>query len=102
MADPSPPPPSSDSAQGPEPYYDNETKTYRISGPIEITITTVREASHVPPERPPMPPPPSPRRDQAVAQAIVEGLQPFIMQIIERLGRIEEAQARAAVDPDEH
>ena len=82
----------------PDPYYDNETKTFRIGGPIEISITTVREASHVPPARPPMPPPPSPDRDRAIAQAIIEGLQPFIMQIIEKLGRIEEAQGRAPDD----
>ncbi len=35
----------------PGPYNFTTTKTFKIAGPIEITITTKDEGSHVPPAR---------------------------------------------------
>jgi hypothetical protein len=97
MADVSPP-------LAPGPYHNTETKTYRLTGPIELVVTVKRESSHVPPDRPPaspMPPPPSPDRDRVIARTIVEGLQPLILQLLQRLERIEEHVSPSEVDPEE-
>jgi len=102
MADVSPP-------LAPGPYHNTETKTYRLTGPIELVVTVKRESSHVPPDRPPASPmPPSPfaarERDEMLAKAIIDGLKPLAVEILTRLHAIHQAlenDADADPAPDE-
>ena len=68
----------------PGPYTSTETKTFRISGPIEFTITTKFDSSHVPP-------PPAERVDGATPN-FMEALRPFIQLILSKLEEIRAAQ----------
>jgi hypothetical protein len=70
------------------PYTSNEVKTYKITGPIEITFTTKIESSHVPS----WPPAPAPRGAALSGDAILAALQPFAEMILQKLDEIRNAQ----------
>lgn len=77
------------SAPAPEkgPYTSSETKTFKITGPIEVTITTKVESTHVPS----WPPPPAPV-SVASGDAILKALQPIAEMILQKLEEIRQAQ----------
>lgn len=78
MADPTPP-------AGPlGPYTSTETKTYKITGPIEITITTKYDSSHVPT--------PADRAGSEDSTSFLDALQPLAEVILRKLEEIQRAQ----------
>lgn len=79
MADPTTP---ADPNKGP--YTSTETKTYKITGPIEITITTKYESSHVPT--------PADRGSTEDATSFLDALQPLATMILRKLEEIQRAQ----------
>jgi hypothetical protein len=62
------------------PFTSTEVKTFKISGPIEITLTTTYNASHVPP-------PPSGGESQG-RDRFVEALRPLAAIIMTKLDEI--------------
>jgi hypothetical protein len=66
------------------PFTSTEIKTIKISGPIEITLTTKYDSSHVPP-------PPEARRAGDSA-SIMDALQPLAEMILAKLNEIRDAQ----------
>lgn len=66
------------------PYTANETKTIKIAGPIEITLTTRTESSHVPPS--PWAARPAP------VDAVMGALRPLAELILSKLEDIRNAQ----------
>lgn len=78
--------PAAAAASGPEkgPYSSTEITTYKITGPIEVTITKKFDASHVPPS-----PPPEARDDGG---GFMEALQPLVQLILQKLDEIRQNQ----------
>jgi len=68
------------------PFTSTEVKTFKISGPIEITLTTTYNSSHVPP-------PPS---GEGRERSLFDALQPIAEMILSKLDEI-----RAAQQPDD-
>jgi hypothetical protein len=85
----------------PGPYTSTETKTFRLSGPIDVTITTKYESSHVPPAPPP-PSASSPDRDKRLVNTLIEALKPLAAQIFAKLDEIQNGQYDDSADPEEH
>lgn len=67
------------------PYTSNRTQTIKISGPIEITITTRVDSSHVPP-------PPPWGAGRSGQDAVLQAIQPFAEAILTKLEDIRQAQ----------
>jgi hypothetical protein len=83
-AEPTPTAPTyAESRKGP--FTSTEVKTFKISGPIEITLTTTYNSSHVPP-------PPS----GGESRSLFAALQPIAEMILSKLDEI-----RAAQQPDD-
>lgn len=62
------------------PFTSTETKTIRITGPIEISLTTKYESSHVPPTTSV-----GVASTDKIVNAVVAALQPFAEAIIRKL-----------------
>jgi hypothetical protein len=76
MAEPTPPPVK-------EPYTSTETKTFKIVGPIELTLTTKYDSSHVPP---------TPAARAAESDGLMDALRPLAEMILAKLDEIRQAQ----------
>ena len=76
MADPTPTPDKG-------PFSSTETKTIKIAGPVEFSITTKYDSSHVPP---------TPAARVAESDGLMDALRPLAEMILSKLDEIRQAQ----------
>jgi len=86
MPDPTPSP-----AETKGPFSSVETRTFKIAGPIEVTITTRYESSHVPPVSEPR------ESSSSTASAVMNMLKPLAEMILVKLDDIQRGRD---ADPD--